>query len=213
MEQNKWLSYMKKNLLYGIIGIISIVVLFLWFRHIEPFDTNEMNVKCPTNLINDGNKLLLYNPTLAKVPGVNPIQFNDLDEYSSYVEWQRSQNLRCPVLKLDKVDSAIDMYSIQSNESRSRSSFNIGNGNGTSVLNHDLPNIGMGCKDNGVKRITENDMLDYYTSDINDLNHLPKKPYLQLNIPSNTDDSKLSPSTISEAFTTKLINSSDLTTI
>ena len=197
---------MKKNLLYGIIGIISIVILFLWFRHIEPFT----NSKCPTHLINDGDKLLLYNPTLAKVPGVNPIQFNNLEEYTIYVEWQRANNLHCPVLKLDKVDNAFDMYSIKSNESRNN--FDIGNGNGTSVLNHDLPNIGLGCKDNGVKRITENDMLDYYTSDLKMLNQLPRKPYLQLNTPTESG-SKLNPSTITEAFTTDLINSSDLTSI
>jgi hypothetical protein len=153
---------MKKNLLYGIIGIISIVILFLWFRHIEPFTNpnSTLNVKCPTTLINDGDKLLLYNPTLAKVPGVNPIQFNNLEDYTTYVEWQRANNLHCPVLKLDKVDNTMNMYSIESNESRNSNSNSFGNGNGTSVLNHDLPNIGMGCKDNGVKRITENDMLD-----------------------------------------------------
>ena len=197
---------MKKNILYGIIGIISIVVLFLWFRHIEPFTNENTNSKCPTHLINNGDKLLLYNPTLAKVPGVNPIQFNDLEDYTIYVEWQRANNLHCPVLQLEKVDNTHDMYSIKSNENR--------NGNGTSVLNHDLPNIGMGCKDNGVKRITENDMLDYYTTDLKALNQLPKKPYLQLNTPtSSSKDSKLAPSTISDAFTTDLINSSDLTTI
>jgi hypothetical protein len=204
---------MKKNLLYGIIGIISIVMLFLWFRHIEPFTNpnSKMNTKCPTALINDGDKLLLYNPTLAKVPGVNPIQFNNLEDYTTYIEWQRVNNLHCPVLKLDKVDNTLDMYSIKSNESRSNTN-SFGNGNGTSVLNHDLPNIGMGCKDNGVKRITENDMLDYYTSDLKALNQLPRKPYLQLNTPSESE-SKLFPSTISEAFTTDLIHSSDLTTI
>lgn len=199
-----------KKILYGIIGIISIVILFLWFRHIEPFtNLNSKLNTCPTHLINDGNKLLLYNPTLAKVPGVNPIQFNNLEEYTIYVEWQRANNLHCPVLKLDKVDNAFDMYSIKSNESRNI--FDIGNGNGTSVLNHDLPNIGLGCKDNGVKRITENDMLDYYTSDLKALNQLPRKPYLQLN--TTEPESKLNPSTITEAFTTDLINSRDLTTI
>ena len=201
-----------KKILYGIIGIISIVILFLWFRNIEPFTNSNPNSKmnaCPTHLINDGDKLLLYNPTLAKVPGVNPIQFNNLEDYTTYVEWQRVNNLHCPILKLDKVDNAFDMYSIKSNESRNN--FDIGNGNGTSVLNHDLPNIGLGCKDNGVKRITENDMLDYYTTHLKDLNQLPRKPYLQLNTPSS--DSKLNPSTITEAFTTDLINSTDLTTI
>ena len=55
-------------------------------------------------------------------------------------------------------------------------------------------------------------MLDYYTSDLKMLNQLPRKPYLQLNTPTESG-SKLNPSTITEAFTTDLINSSDLTSI
>ena len=74
---------LKLTMIYGVIGITTIVVMFLWFGHIEGFDNhNDTDNKCPTNLIKDGNKLLLYNPKLAKVPGVNPIHFNSLDDYS-----------------------------------------------------------------------------------------------------------------------------------
>ena len=210
---------LKLTMIYGVIGITTIVVMFLWFGHIEGFDnptdpTQNKTNKCPTNLIKDGNKLLLYNPKLAKVPGVNPIQFNSLDEYSKYVEWQRVNKVHCPVLKLDKTleNNATDMYSIQSISSRSYS----GNGNGTSVLNHDLPNISDGI-DNGVPRIQNpNYTLDYYTSDLKDLNALPSAP-LKLNSSPNETlsgcDSKLKPSSVSEAFSNKLINSSDLTTL
>ena len=208
------MKHLKSSMIYGVIGITTIVVIFLWFGHIEGFD-NMNNNKCPTNLIKDGNKLLLYNPKLAKVPGVNPIHFNTLDEYSTYVEWQRVNKVHCPILKLDKTlenNSATDMYSIQSFSSRSHP----GNGNGTSVLNHDLPSISDGI-DNGVPRIQNpNYALDYYTSDLKDLNTLPAPP-LQLNSsPTATVsgcDSKLKPSSVSEAFSNKLINSTDLTTL
>jgi hypothetical protein len=43
-------------MIYGVIGITTIVVMFLWFGHIEGFD-NQNDNKCPTNLIKDGNKL------------------------------------------------------------------------------------------------------------------------------------------------------------
>ena len=205
------------TMIYGVIGITTIVVMFLWFGHIEGFDNpnhqNDENNKCPTNLIKDGNKLLLYNPKLAKVPGVNPIHFNSLDEYSTYVEWQRVNKVHCPILQLDKTfeNSATDMYSIQSISSRSHP----GNGNGTSVLNHDLPSISDGI-DNGVPRIQNpNYALDYYTS-LKDLIALPKPP-LQLNNSPTSNlsgcDSKLKPSSVSEAFTNKMINSTDLTTL
>jgi hypothetical protein len=206
---------LKLTMIYGVIGITTIVVMFLWFGHIEGFDNHPIDNKCPTNLIKDGNKLLLYNPKLAKVPGVNPIHFNSLDEYSRYVEWQRVNKVHCPILQLDKTlenNSATDMYSIQSISSRSYS----GNGNGTSVLNHDLPNVSDGI-DNGVPRIQNpNYALDYYTSDLKDLNTLPAPP-LQLNSSPNATlsgcDSKLKPSSVSEAFSNELINSTDLTTL
>ena len=210
---------LKLSMIYGVIGITTIVVMFLWFGHIEGFDNptheNDLNNKCPTNLIKDGNKLLLYNPKLAKVPGVNPIHFNSLDEYSTYVEWQRVNKVHCPILQLDKTlenNSATDLYSIQSVSSRSYQ----GNGYGTSVLNHDLPNLSDGI-DNGIPRVQNpNYALDYYTSDLKDLNTLPPPP-LQLNKSPNSTlsgcDSKLKPSSVSEAFSNKLINSTDLTTL
>lgn len=212
------MKHLKINMIYAIIGITVIVIMFLWFGHIEGFE-NQPN-KCPTNLIKNGNKILLYNPQLAKVPGVNPIQFNSLDDYSTYIEWQRVNKVHCPILKLDKTfDNNTNMYSIQSSSSSSTTSYDIGNGNGTSALNHDLPNTAS-CTDNGVPRIDNpNYTLDYYTSDLNDLNDLNilPTPPLQLNsVPSSKlsiNDSKMKPSSVTEAFSTKLINSTDLTTL
>ncbi len=39
---------------------------------------------------------------LAQVPGVNPIEFDNLEDYTEFLEWQKSQNIRCPVLYLQE---------------------------------------------------------------------------------------------------------------
>jgi hypothetical protein len=112
--------------------LLTLIILMVGFRHVYKYAYKEdfSNNLCPTTLIKDGNKLLVYNPNLAKVPGVNPIQLNDLDDYEKYLEWQRSNNVHCPILHLDKVfDQSSEMYSI-------KSSFDTGTGG---RLNHDLP--------------------------------------------------------------------------
>ena len=63
-------------------------------------EKKSTNYRCPNMLIEKDGKILLFNSKLAAVPGVNPIQFNSLEEYSEFVEWQKSQNINCPVLYL-----------------------------------------------------------------------------------------------------------------
>tara|TARA_B100000902_G_scaffold398322_1_gene464693 strand:- start:1517 stop:2128 length:612 start_codon:yes stop_codon:yes gene_type:complete len=58
--------------------------------------------KCPNLLLQKNNEILLYNTKVANVPGVNPIKFNNLDEYTEFVDWQRSQKINCPVLFLQQ---------------------------------------------------------------------------------------------------------------
>lgn len=62
--------------------------------------TNNNPIRCPTILIQKDSKFYLYNPKVAKVPGVNPVEFDNLEEYVEFLDWQRSQNIRCPVLYL-----------------------------------------------------------------------------------------------------------------
>ena len=101
---------------------LFIILLFLWgiyflvqrpVAYVESF----VGEKCPTTLIKDGNQYFIYDPSMAKVPGVNPIQFKNLDEYKEYIEWQRRNNLQCPVLHLEKVYNAqgTQMYEIRQN--------------------------------------------------------------------------------------------------
>jgi hypothetical protein len=56
--------------------------------------------RCPDILIQKGSKLYLHNSRLANVPGVNPLKFNNLEEYVEFTDWQRGQGIRCPILYL-----------------------------------------------------------------------------------------------------------------
>ena len=58
--------------------------------------------RCPDLLIQKGSKIQLYNSKLVHVPGVNPIEFNDLEEYTEFLAWQKSQGIICPVLYLQQ---------------------------------------------------------------------------------------------------------------
>jgi hypothetical protein len=46
----------------------------------------------------------LKNSKLAEIPGVNPIKFDNLEEYTEFLDWQRSQGYNCPVLFLQQTE-------------------------------------------------------------------------------------------------------------
>ena len=54
--------------------------------------------QCYDVLIKKSKLFYLYRRNQAQIPGVNPIRFNNLEEYVEFLEWQRSQGIRCPVL-------------------------------------------------------------------------------------------------------------------
>lgn len=70
--------------------------------------TNNSNNKfrCPNILLQKGPKFYLYNSEVAMVPGVNPIEFDNLEDYTEFIEWQRSKGIRCPVLYLQNTYDA-----------------------------------------------------------------------------------------------------------
>jgi hypothetical protein len=67
---------------------------------------NNTGVRCPNLLIQKGSRFYLYNSKVAKVPGVNPVEFENLEDYTEFLDWQRSQNIRCPVLYLQETYDA-----------------------------------------------------------------------------------------------------------
>lgn len=66
----------------------------------------NINNRCPNLLIQKGAKFYLYNSNIAEVPGVNPIEFNNLEEYVEFLEWQRGAGIICPVLYLQNTYDA-----------------------------------------------------------------------------------------------------------
>ena len=79
---------------------ILLVGLYLLMRSYNREGLQGLLNRCPKVLIQEGNRFYLFNSSKAKIPGVNPIQFDNLNEYVEFLEWQRSQGIRCPVLYL-----------------------------------------------------------------------------------------------------------------
>ena len=61
---------------------------------------DNISKRCPNMLIEKDGRYALFNSELAVVPGVNPIEFSSLDEYSEFLDWQKSQKINCPILYL-----------------------------------------------------------------------------------------------------------------
>lgn len=73
------------------------------------------NKTCFDMMINNGENILLYNTNMPEMIGVNPLTFNNLDEYIKYLDNQRNDGLTCPILYLQKEFSAQgdDVYRIR----------------------------------------------------------------------------------------------------
>ena len=93
--------------------IILVFLIGLYFyarcadpKYAEGFTNPSSKPRCPNLLIQKGSRFYLYNSKLAEVPGVNPIEFNNLEDYTEFLDWQRSQGIRCPVLYLQSTYDA-----------------------------------------------------------------------------------------------------------
>mgnify|MGYP001401996347 CR=1 FL=1 len=94
-------------IIYSLTFTFSMIVLFILGLYFilhpcnqEGFEGTKMHFRCPNILLEKNSKYYLYNNKLAKVPGVNPIVFDNLNEYTEFIEWQRANGIRCPVLYL-----------------------------------------------------------------------------------------------------------------
>jgi len=119
--------------------IIYLIIIFMfmfgiYFMYSNPKQESFVSGQCPTTIIKDGQRFLLYNPKMDHVPGVNPIELRSLNEYKEYIQWQRANKIKCPLLHLEKVfdSQGMPMYEI-------RPSFvtelNVGG------INHNLPKM------------------------------------------------------------------------
>jgi len=60
------------------------------------------NFSCPNLLIKRGSEIYLLNKRKAVIPGVNPIRFDNLEQYAEYLQWQRRVGIHCPVLYFEE---------------------------------------------------------------------------------------------------------------
>lgn len=90
-----------------IITLIYLLIIFLGGFYfygkysntsiLEGIQTKEKH-RCPNLLVQFDSKYYLYNSKIDKVPGVNPVVFNNLEEYFDFLNWQKSVGIKCPVL-------------------------------------------------------------------------------------------------------------------
>jgi hypothetical protein len=90
-----------------IIFLVVLTAAIIWhrvygnpFQNVEGFSSG--GARCPNLLVQKGCKFYLTNTKLARVPGVNPVEFQNLEEYTEFLAWQRGAGIRCPVLYLQE---------------------------------------------------------------------------------------------------------------
>jgi hypothetical protein len=77
-----------------------IFLVFLLGMYVYATSYQEGMTSCPNLLIPQGERILLYNTNLKVIPGVNPIVFQNLEEYTNFVKYQEKEGIYCPVLVL-----------------------------------------------------------------------------------------------------------------
>ena len=97
---------MNKN--YIIVILIAFIVGLLYCSNYESNYVQEgfEKNKCPNLLIKVGSELHLFNKDAPKINGVNPLKFNNLEEYASFIEKQRKNKIKCPILYYEQVYDA-----------------------------------------------------------------------------------------------------------
>ncbi len=91
------------------VTLCMIVIIFFLGMYFYMTPNKELFVnqpRCPDLLIQKGDQIHLLNTKLARVPGVNPLTFQNLEEYTEFVKWQRSNKINCPVLYLQHTYNA-----------------------------------------------------------------------------------------------------------
>lgn len=100
------------TLLTYLLILIFLIGLYFYAKTADPkyseglTNNTTSETRCPNLLIQKGSKIYLYNSKIAQVPGVNPVEFDNLEDYTEFLDWQRSQGIRCPVLYLQETYDA-----------------------------------------------------------------------------------------------------------
>ena len=89
--------------------VLPIILFLAGFIFIMNYRTSDVREgfeiapgNCPNLLIKKDNAYYLQNTNKAEVPGVNPVRFENLEDYKEFMQWLRSEGIRCPVLYLQQ---------------------------------------------------------------------------------------------------------------
>lgn len=93
------------------IPVIIIAAMFVMFKrgYTDGFMSNTRQV-CPDLLIESRGSFYLYNSKMSNVPGINPLVFNTLDEYTDFVQWQQEHDIKCPMIYMKEMYSTQGVY-------------------------------------------------------------------------------------------------------
>lgn len=83
---------------YTILAVFIIALLFYVYYGNGTLREGFTNPRCPNVLIQKDSEFFLFNKNQAEVPGVNPIRFKNLEDYKEFMDWQKSQGIKCPIL-------------------------------------------------------------------------------------------------------------------
>ena len=90
-----------------VVGLIIGVIIFLGGIHFYgKYATMSKNSSCPNILMKVDTKYYLFNSKLPRTKGVNPIEFNTLEDYTDFLKWQKTVGIKCPVLHVEKIYDA-----------------------------------------------------------------------------------------------------------
>lgn len=92
----------------GLVILFGIGLVFcLNYRHYDVIEGMSLKKNCPNMLIRKGKELHLVYSNKPEVPGVNPIKFDNLEEYTEFVDFQKkSEKQTCPILYLQETETA-----------------------------------------------------------------------------------------------------------
>jgi hypothetical protein len=107
LDMRKGVSLLQKHYVVVAAAIIFVLGLVFYARNqkgavVEALSIGGSQFKCPNILVQEGSAIFLKNTNLAEIPGVNPIRFDNLEEYAEFYRWQKSQGIECPILYLQK---------------------------------------------------------------------------------------------------------------
>ena len=113
-----------------LIVFLSIIVFILglffiyYNRTKEGFQIDSFtNENCPNLLIKKDGAYFLYNKNKSEVPGVNPIRFEHLEDYTEFIGWLRNKGIKCPILYLQQTYDTQGKRTFQMFPNESNSSY------------------------------------------------------------------------------------------